>query len=401
MTTCARLVASTLVACVCVTTPAAARRKPITVRVPKFQVPADTDREVCTFLRVPLEEGIDLKGFVVRSATNEKLGSTSHHFLLWVYTGSNIDGFSDVEGKLVDGNTCNNVGPADAISRILLVGAQTPKSVARLRKGLALRVEPQTDAQGRRVVGLLLNSHWINFGTRTVTGAVRVKLLPANPRTVKQHLKPIFEVTGNAFIDVPPRSRGTAGWQWGPGQPDLSGGIGMPPPTGPACVYALTGHIHSWGTRFVAEHVVADDTRSELYAFTDYVHPGQRLFGDGLLVRPGERIEYTCSFDNGLDRPVKLGCEETPGVPPGLSIIESMALGRGPAEAAAKRCSTLGDAPAECPAADPAHPGRTFTGRCVEANLVFGFTSVDEMCLLAGTYYDADPVAPPGQECEL
>jgi hypothetical protein len=108
-----------------------------------------------------------------------------------------------------------------------------------------------------------------------------------------------------------------------------------------------------------------------------------------------------CSFDNGVVHPVKLGCEETPGEPPGLSILESMAAGRGVAGAAAKRCSTPGDAPAECPVTDLAYPGRTFTGRCVAANLVFGFTSADEMCLMGGSYYDADPTAPPGQECEL
>jgi hypothetical protein len=165
--------------------------------------------------------------------------------------------------------------------------------------------------------------------------------------------------------------------------------------------YTLTAHMHQWGTRFVAEHVGAGGGRTEVYSMTDYEHPGQSVFDDGFLVRTGERIEYTCSFDNGLDHPVKLGCEETRGVPPGLSIVESIAAGRSVAEAAAKRCSTPGDAPAECPASDPAHPGRTFTGRCVAANLVFGFTSVDEMCLMAGTYYDADSTAPPGQECEL
>jgi CRP-like cAMP-binding protein len=68
MSKCTRLVALTLIVLACVTTPAAARRlKPITVRVPKFQVPPNTDREVCTFVRVPLDEGVDLAAFAVRS----------------------------------------------------------------------------------------------------------------------------------------------------------------------------------------------------------------------------------------------------------------------------------------------------------------------------------------------
>ena len=55
----------------------------------------------------------------------------------------------------------------------------------------------------------------------------------------------------------------------------------------------------------------------------------------------------------------------------------------------------------ECPPTDAAYPGRTFTGNCVQARIVFGFTSEDEMCILPGYYYDADMTAPPGAECAL
>ncbi len=44
---------------------------------------------------------------------------------------------------------------------------------------------------------------------------------------------------------------------------------------------------------------------------------------------------------------------------------------------------------------------RTFTGNCVPASLVFGFTSEDDICILPGYYYDADPTAAPDQECTL
>ena len=57
--------------------------------------------------------------------------------------------------------------------------------------------------------------------------------------------------------------------------------------------------------------------------------------------------------------------------------------------------------PASVRPTDPSYPGRTFTGNCVKANLVFGFTSEDDMCILPGYYYDADIDAAPGQECVL
>ena len=60
---------------------------------------------------------------------------------------------------------------------------------------------------------------------------------------------------------------------------------------------------------------------------------------------------------------------------------------------AAKVCTAEGADPGECTPTDPAYPGHTYTGNCVKATLVFGFTSEDDMCILPGYYYDADPTA--------
>jgi len=381
--------------------PTAARR-PITLRFPRFTVPPNQDREVCTFVRVPMRAAFDVAGQVVVSATVAAKGSTSHHFLLYAYTGKDLEGFRPWEGQIVDSKACLDVGPADATSRVLIAGAQTPRSKGRLRRGLALRLEPTATADGARAVGFLLDSHWINSSAGPVTGAVKVKLLPARPGSVKRYAKPIFEVVGNAFIDVPPHATSEAGWWWGPGQANLGGGIGgADVPSGPACVVSVTGHMHQWGTRFLATYVDASGGRQALYENFDYDHPGQRLFARPLLVRPGERIEYRCEYENGIQRPQRLGCEEEPGVIPGRSILATLGAGDGLTSGAAKPCFRPGDASAECQATDPAYPGRRFTGRCVEARLVFGFTSRDEMCILPGTYYDADPHAAPGHECDL
>src|SRR5205814_545882 len=81
-----------------------------------------------------------------------------------------------------------------------------------------------------------------------------------------------------------------------------------------------------------------------------------------------------------------------PGEAPGRSILDQFAARKNITGGAAKRCTQAGPDAAECPASDPAFPDRTFTGNCVEANLVFGFTSDDDMCILPGAYYDWDPV---------
>jgi hypothetical protein len=37
----------------------------------------------------------------------------------------------------------------------------------------------------------------------------------------------------------------------------------------------------------------------------------------------------------------------------------------------------------------------------VRANLVFGGSADDDMCILPGGYYDPNPDAPPGSECDV
>ena len=83
------------------------------------------------------------------------------------------------------------------------------------------------------------------------------------------------------------------------------------------------------------------------------------------LHRAGESLRYGCWHDNGATFPARLGCQDTPGVPPGA----------------------LGAPAAEC----------TTSCSCVAANLVAGPTPDDEICALAGYYYEAAP----GGSCDV
>jgi hypothetical protein len=148
-------------------------------------------------------------------------------------------------------------------------------------------------------------------------------------------------------------------------------------------------HNDQLGVRLVQNPL--EPSRFHPYVATDYTDMGTLNFTKPKLVQPGESFHYACWQDNGVHTEQKLGCEEAPGKAPGRSIIQ--ALGKGGETGAAKRCTTPGPDPVECPATDPAYPGRTFTGNCVPANLVFGFTSDDEMCIMPGAYYDAVPGA--------
>jgi hypothetical protein len=80
---------------------------------------------------------------------------------------------------------------------------------------------------------------------------------------------------------------------------------------------------------------------------------------------------------------LRLGCEETVGVPPGKPLG---APGGGPA----KPCEQAGPDSPDCPTQDAAYPGRTFTGSCATANINAGSSPDDEACALTGAYFDAN-----------
>ena len=354
-------------------------RRPITLKVPKYEVGPLTDREVCTFVPVPGDAPFDLGGWVVDNKGVDGHVSTSHHFILYAYVGDDLDAMNAAyNGKVVDDNACIGIAP-DPTKLRFLGGAQTPHYAQIMPKGLALRVASTGAIDGKKVIGFVLNSHWINASNSKRMARPSIKLIPAKPKTIKKMLQPIFEVVANAFLKVPPGETGTTGSQWGPGQPDIGAGFlgGIVNPKGPACVTMLTGHMHRRGALF--EAIYSGDPAKAKYTSTKYDDPGQTNFNPPLLVSPGETIKYTCTQDNATDP--RMGCEEVAGVTPGKSIVENFNSG-GITDfiAPAKLCSTD---------ADCAGFG---TGRCVPANLVFGFRAEDDMCILPGYYYEADPV---------
>jgi hypothetical protein len=315
---------------------------------------------------------------------------------MYYYTGNDMAAFPP-KGKVVDSKACLDFGPADRNSRAMIGGSQEPRALATLPKGLAQEISPPAHGEP---IGIILNTHWINSSDRPQVAAVKVRLLNAKPG-IKRLIKPIFDVVANAFIDVAPNSKAVSSAGWRVGGLDLgkSNG-GSPLPQGSVCVVSLTTHMHKRGELFAVE-LVKNHQKSPLFQSTTYTDPPLNIY-DGkngrqppLLLQKGDGFNYACTHANGVDgKPLKIGCQETDADTPGKPVFPF-------GFHAAKQCTMPGDDPSECPATDPNYPGRTFTGKCVPANVVFGFTSDDEMCILPGSYYDANVSAPAGHECDL
>ncbi len=379
-----------------VAVPAGARERVVHLKVGPFRIEAHRDREVCQAVRIPHARGLDVVTYETRSRTARDVGT--HHFIAYGYQGGDSAGFPRT---LVDDPGCNGFGPADFFrNRVFLAGSGGEYVHGRwaitsggVPPGLAQPLPTPADAQDDAVV--VLNSHYFNNSRKAAHGLVKLILRLAPADASKRALHMLLEGTASRYIMVPPGDTRTvtATWQ-ADGAPNEIAESGFNP-AGDVCVLYLTGHMHKRGTLFALDYEEDGKDPQPLLRATDYVHPGVVYYGRGFLLRAYSaanghpRFRYSCTHANGSAyQPVKMGCEAQPGVVPGISWAEGEALDVSPLETHARPCGL-----------DGVNCAGYGTGRCVEANLVFGPLSDDDMCILPGAIYDPLPGVPPEQAC--
>jgi hypothetical protein len=368
------LVAALLLLSPAVAPPAAAKQPPRTLRLrfPRTVIPAGGNVEVCVFLRLPLTETFDLASYQITQQGFSGTDAVINHFLMYVYSGQRLGEFAAQEKQVIESRGCLDLGPVDRDERQMFALSRTTNSRAAMPAGLALPLEPTPASPGGPPdgIGILLDANWLNGSSKPRPVSARVVLVRAKPGTVRRRLQPILARDADAGIDVPPfalratESLVDARWR---------------PPTD-ACLFDVTGKTHRRGRFFAVElrdatdqprapldslHNPYDGNRPTLFGAPDFTDPGSQRFPAGAFIAATESLRYGCWHDNGTILPVRLGCDDAPGATPG-SV----------------------DAPAaECT------PGCS----CVPANLVAGPAPNDEICALAGYYYDAAP----GASCDV
>ena len=328
----------------------------------------------------------------------------SHHFILRAYrcADADNDGTNDCDEPDFDAQFPTGFAPCEQFGYgwAFMVGAQTPHYLVDYQTaetGVAVRLHKNQP--------LLMNSHYTNPFADTMA-EVWANVTPVDSSLVTHRARILFEELANVFIKVPPGTESNAAEY-------LSCAFYAHPVTGaydPFCEIAgeprptadrfaflgMVSHMHKRSGKFVADLAGIDGTRiarpddmtdpdddtSHLYVSTEYNDPVNRAFWPPIIIEKGQKLTYTCFHENGVRSPVRLGCEEEAGVPPGKSILEAYAAGENPYGGASKWCRTD---------ADCAGFG---TGRCVPANLVFGELADDDMCILPGLFYDCPAEGP-------
>jgi len=349
------------------------------VRFPRTVIAAGANVEMCAFVRLPVTEPFDLASYKIDQHGFNGTGLAINHFLVYLYTGERLDEFATQQNEVITSRGCLDLGPIDRDSRQMVALTRTTTSRGILPPGLSLPLVPVPGTPGGSPagIGLLMDANWINGATKSRKVSAIVTFTAAKPGTVRRRLQPILARDAEQGLVVPQFSFGAteslvdARWH---------------PPTD-VCLYDITDHMHRRGKFFGVEIRDASDQprqplnglanpyankRPTLFGAPDFTDPGSLTIPAGLFVSASESLRYGCWHDNGDQLPVRVGCEETAGVPPGT------------VGAPATRCT-------------PGCIDCTPACACVPANLVAGPTFDDEACALAGFYYEAAP----GGSCDI
>ena len=392
--------------------PAGAKKgeKVIKLKLGPFPIEANRDREVCQALEVPGVAGLEVARWEARSRLSHRGVTGSHHLVLYGYSGTDSTQFPK---ELIDDSAgCAGFGPPDFFkARVFLSGSGGESAVGKWSvtaasyPGDLAQVMPSSkdDPNDSWVV---INSHYFNESSKKGKGLVKLKLWLKQLDPRKRVIRQLIHGDASAGIMLPPGTKSdpadnpiTAALR-ADGGPNYATEGGHNP-TGDVCIFNLATHMHKRGTRFLIEYAESGQVETVL-DWPDWLHAGIVLIPSlgPLAATPNDRypallraytaensfpeIRYTCEMANGVDGyEQKLGCEETPGVPPGVQW-DNLA---DPSSGHAKPCGKDG---VNC-AGKP----------CVPANLVFGPLSDDDMCILTATVYDPLPGVPPGEACRF
>jgi hypothetical protein len=353
---------------------------------------------------------MEVASWEVRSRLAHKGNIGSHHLVVYGYRGGSSAVFPLREDAMdvVDSAGCNGFGPDDFFrTRVQLAGSggefrrgKWLLTQGTTPLGLATLLPNPADTPSDAII--VVNSHYFNESSKAGRGLVRIVLRLAPYDGKKRIVRSVTPLDASYDIDVPPGTVRSVSGTWqadGGADPNTEGGVR---PDRDVCILLLTTHTHKRGTHFTITYEEDGKDPVELLnpKFYDYVHPSLVSLPIGAPLPEGNllraytaenghpRLRYTCTHANGAgDRPVKMGCEAAPGITPGIRWRDALTAGQ--AFGNARPC---GEGGVNCQGFG--------TGRCVEANLVFGPLSDDDMCIIPAQIYDPIPGAPPESACD-
>jgi hypothetical protein len=224
----------------------------------KFVVPAHGELYRCQNFKNPFGDDVDLQ------ATESFMTPGSHHLFAFYAPGA-------TDGPLEE---CSGLEFTRSIHT-----SQSPHNT--------FNYPPGVGAVVKKTEGVRLAVHYVNPSDEPLDVDATVRFYVAAPGTVTDHAAHIFY--NNVGVYVPPHSPGTAKKTCVLPK-DIS-------------LFSVTSHMHKFGTSFKAE---TDDGQT-LYESTSWSEAPFHVFDPPLALKKGQKVTYTCSYQNSTDSPLTFG----------------------------------------------------------------------------------------------
>lgn len=262
----------------------------IQLRVDSFGVRPNFEREL--FVLRPLNNASDV--FVNRFEFRMRPGS--HHLLLYDFDNArsqlctpSIRALAGVlPGQVRDirnpDGSMNMLAMAPMACHVFVAGSMTQTYDWRFPEGVALRLPANT--------ALDFNLHYVNKTGAELPGEAYANLHTVDRSQVRFVARPLN--LGNEDLVLPPRRRTTVTKEF-------------PVRDSAMTIVALTSHMHALGERFVIRIKGGPRDGQVVYENTDWEHPAMTTFTPALVLRRGEALVSTVTFNNTRDRTVRFG----------------------------------------------------------------------------------------------
>jgi len=245
------------------------------------ELPAGTEAEHCMFVRGPAD-GMFVNHDEVRYSKG------SHHVLVYETE------YTDIPTEKADGTPVDTSGVFDCTDGAtngwnvtkLVGGSQNADgtSMLILPQGVAMKVRPNAV--------LLMNAHYVNATSGTLTPEVRVNMYTIPEAEVKTEGDILFLY--NPFIYVGANGEGRARMQC-PIHSDIT-------------IQTVQSHMHARGAGYEARIV---GEAEPFYTNTAWEGVPVKDFGAGLTVKAGSSFDYHCDYKNSGTKDVFQGPRST------------------------------------------------------------------------------------------
>ncbi len=212
----------------------------------------------------------------------------SHHVLLFETSYKQFPTM-DRTGKTVDPTKVHDCAEGAAglwdVTRVVggSQNADGANAIDALPAGVAIKLKPGSI--------VLMNTHYLNASTQTITTDARVNLYAVPPESVKVEAGMLFFY--NPFIHIAPQATNSAHMRC-----KLSADINL---------INVQSHMHRRGMNYVANLIDAKGASTELYSNSLWENVPIKRFGAGMALKAGESLDYRCDYKNGENREVIQG----------------------------------------------------------------------------------------------